>query len=212
MIRSLVLVSLVVLAGCAASPDIPGSSGPTSTAPAPVPVPSKADVTPSAAMNPLYGTWRRMGSCTAFVEAMQGAGLVALIGLVDGKWMAGGVTPAGTDPTAKDYCTGAIEVEHSHFFRPDGQFGSYDELGKQVDDGTYELVGSDAVRLGQVLVRYEIDSTDHLRFTEVTVPSSCTGSRDSASPDSAATPSDCSQDHGWALSAFYPGAYERVPS
>jgi hypothetical protein len=31
-------------------------------------------------------------------------------------------------------------VEHSHFFTTDGQFGSYDELGAQVDNGDYEIV------------------------------------------------------------------------
>jgi hypothetical protein len=211
MIRASFIASVLLLAGCAGWPGVSQSAGLESLSPSTVAAASASSPTPSAVADPLFGTWRRTGSFATFVEAMQGAELTSLIGLTDGKWMAGGVTPTGTDPSAKDYCVGATEVEHSHFFRSDGQFGSYDEKGNQVDDGPYELVGNDTIHFGQVVVRYQIDASDHLWFTDVSIPS-CTGATYSSGSADPASPGDCSQDHGWAISAFYPGDYERVPS
>jgi hypothetical protein len=130
---------------------------------------------------------------------MRAAGLVDLVGLTDGKWMAGGVTPRGTDATSTDYCGGAAAVEHSHFFTADGRFGSYDENGNVVDDGTYAIQGKDTFVIGRVSVRFHIDATGHLGFLDITMADPC------ASADT-----DCRADHGWAISAFYPGDYERV--
>jgi hypothetical protein len=40
----------------------------------------------------------------------------------------------------KHPCQGAVPQMHSHFFTADGQFGSKDHQGDQVDDGTYKIV------------------------------------------------------------------------
>jgi len=150
---------------------------------------------------------------------MDAAGLIDLVGTVDDKWMGGGITPGGTDPTAADYCRGATAVVHSHFFTPDGRFGSYDENGQQVDDGTYELRGDDEIVFGKslasattIIVTYRIDATDHLSFLAVSAPECSAG--EAARPPAGSSGvgvATCRWDHGWAISAFYPGSYQRVP-
>jgi hypothetical protein len=41
-------------------------------------------------------------------------------------------------------CRGASARSHAHFFTKDGEFGSLDENGNQVDDGTYRVVTDNA--------------------------------------------------------------------
>ena len=142
---------------------------------------------------------------------MRAAHLTGLIGTTDGKWMAGGVTPHGTDPTAASYCANAVSVVHEHFFRPNLQFGSLDENGQQVDDNSFQLVGANAIRFGVVTVHYQVDAADRLQFTGVTVADPCPKSGFSGATAPPSGGADCTQDHGWAIRAFYPGTYERVP-
>ena len=204
-------------AGPAASPPVASSSAEASPFPSPTGTVQPSS-SPATAPNPLLGTWRRTGSCKAFVGAMDAAGLIDLVGTVDDKWMGGGITPGGTDPTAADYCRGATAVVHSHFFTPDGRFGSYDENGQQVDDGTYELRGDDEIVFGKslasattIIVTYRIDATDHLSFLAVSAPECSAG--EAASPPAGSSGvgvGTCRWEHGWAISAFYPGSYQRV--
>jgi hypothetical protein len=42
----------------------------------------------------------------------------------------------------KNLCQGAKPQIHAHFFTSDGTFGSLDQHGQQVDDGTYQVSGS----------------------------------------------------------------------
>jgi len=80
-------------------------------------------------------------------------------------------TPTGTDKSQLEDpnhpCADAVPMKHSHFFTEDGQFGSRDDAGMQVDDGPYRLVGSDKLVIGgadhEVTFRYEIDG-DTLRL------------------------------------------------
>lgn len=51
-------------------------------------------------------------------------------------------------------CRGAVARKHSHFFTVDGQFGSRDANGKQVDDGPYRLVGANTVVIGDPEVTF----------------------------------------------------------
>ena len=51
---------------------------------------------------------------------------------------------------------GAVAVKHAHFFSPDGQFGSLDQNGQQVDDGTYEVVDDDTMTIGGVEFTYTV--------------------------------------------------------
>lgn len=87
--------------------------------------------------------------------------------------------------------------EHSHFFTADGEFGSLDAEGAQVDDGRYELVDADTLSFashgrgfgydGDILVDFTTDG-DTATFT-VNVPDPCEDA--------------CRLAHGWALSAFF---------
>ena len=83
-----------------------------------------------------------------------------------------GWVPGVDDPGQIDQrhpCRGAVSRKHSHFFTADGQFGSRDAAGEQVDDGQYELVGDDRFVINPgdsdaVTFRYTVTG-DTLRIT-----------------------------------------------
>ena len=87
--------------------------------------------------------------------------------------------------------------EHSHFFTEDGEFGSLDAEGNQVDSGDYAVAHADTLSFashaiefgydGDILVDYRV-SGDSAEF-EVQLSSEC---------DDA-----CLEAHAWALSAFF---------
>jgi len=148
----------------------------------------------AATPNPIVGTWDRANSCTALVRALKGAGLAdhltdALVG--------GGYFSAASQVRPATPCLGAHNKKHSHFFTITHAFGSYDERGRQVDDGDYKLVGpgtlsfpSHAQDFGyKITVRYGITG-GKLAF-RVIVPKPCAGK--------------CRDATTWALSAFYAG-------
>jgi hypothetical protein len=150
------------------------------------------------AASPLVGEWRRVNSCEAFVRAFADAGLEDLAP----EWLVGG----GYFQRRRDIddarpCRGATEVEHSHYFTEDGRFGSYDQNGEQVDHGDYTLLDDTTLTFpthakefgGDITVRYRVQG-DTLAF-EVVAPDPCTGG--------------CRMATAWAISAFYPGAFER---
>jgi len=129
------------------------------------------------------------------LSAFQEAGLAeSQLDWIIGNWVG---DPAG-EVHADDVCEDARPPEeHSHFFTADGQFGSYDAAGEQVDNGNYAVVepgilsfASHAAEFGydgDILVRYTV-SGDSAEF-EVLMPSEC---------DEA-----CSLAHAWAISAFF---------
>jgi len=45
-------------------------------------------------------------------------------------------------------CSGATPQTHSHFFTSTGQFGSVDQNGNQVDDGSYQIINDHTFRIG----------------------------------------------------------------
>ena len=51
-----------------------------------------------------------------------------------------GVSSADQIADPKQPCKGAVPDVHSHFLTADGQFGSKDAQGDQVDDRTYKIV------------------------------------------------------------------------
>jgi hypothetical protein len=98
------------------------------------------------------------------------------------------------DPS--DLCANARPPEeHSHFFTADGQFGSLDAEGNQVDASTYVIVDQDTLSIGSagapsgVLVDYAVEG-DSATF-KVTIPDDCAA--------------DCLEAYAGALSAFYDG-------
>ena len=92
-----------------------------------------------------------------------------------GNGLVPGVDPSTT--TVKDpahVCDHAVQRAHSHFFTADGQFGSKDFNGQQVDDGSYRLEGDDIVVINDQPFHYSIDG-DELTLVPPTVDiSSCT--------------------------------------
>jgi hypothetical protein len=158
-----------------------------------------ATVSRQGARNPLVGTWRRVNSCRRFVRALEDAGIKDQLH----EWLVGGGYFDDSSQIDDVHpCRGAKEVEHSHFFTESGRFGSHDETGAQVDDGDYEIVDKTTVTFpshvrefgGEITVHYRVEGKT-LNFA-VVVPAACTG--------------DCRLATAWAISAFYPGPFERV--
>jgi hypothetical protein len=154
--------------------------------------------TPSPAtevpVSPLVGTWQRVNSCASFVQAFKEAGLIDLAP----EWLVGGGYFTSLDQIdSTDLCKGATEVLHSHFFTVDGGFGSHDEKGRQVDDGSYQIVDERTITFpsSDVTVHFSIEGNTVM--FEVVVPDPCVSS--------------CRNNTAWALSAFYPGPFQRVP-
>ena len=195
----------IILAACGASTPtpIPATQAPIATeaistateiAPTntlqPAPTPSATEVPAS----PLVGTWQRVNSCASFVQAFKEAGLIDLAP----EWLVGAGYFTSLDQIdSTNLCKGATEVLHSHFFTANGGFGSHDEKGRQVDNGSYQIVDNRTINFpsSDVTVRFSIEG-DTLMF-EVVVPEPCVGS--------------CREANAWALSAFYPGPFQRVP-
>jgi hypothetical protein len=97
------------------------------------------------------------------VRAADAQGLSAIAPAIVGDYF-----PNSTyeELAAKDtLCSGAKPQQHSHFFTTDGFFGSLDQHENQVDDGTYTIVDSDTIRIGDDAVfDYRIDGAT-LRLT-----------------------------------------------
>jgi hypothetical protein len=148
----------------------------------------------AATPNPIVGAWARVNSCTALVRAIKSAGLTDH--LID-TLVGGGYFSAASEVRPATPCLGAHNKKHSHFFTSMHAFGSYDERGKQVDDGDYKLVApgtlsfpSHAKEFGyKITVHYGL-SGGKLAF-RVIVSKPC--------------PGNCRDATAWALSAFYAG-------
>lgn len=99
----------------------------------------------AAKSSPLVGRWQTVRTCQDIVGALQAAGLRSLA-----PGMVGDYFPNETPQhlaKKKNLCQGAKPQTHSHFFTADGAFGSVDQHGEQVDDGTYQVNGS-TLKLG----------------------------------------------------------------
>lgn len=189
----------MILAACGAStPSTVPATEAVSTATVTIPTNSPESTATTSAtevpVSPLVGEWQRVNSCASFVQAFKEAGLIDLAP----EWLVGGGYFTSLDQIdSTDLCKGATEVVHSHFFTANGGFGSHDEKGRQVDDGSYQIVDNRTIIFppNDVTVHFSIED-DALMF-EVVVPNPCVGS--------------CREVNAWALSAFYPGPFQRVP-
>jgi hypothetical protein len=118
--------------------------------------------TPQATSSPrpasIVGRWELSRTCQGIVEALDQAGLGELAPSIVGEYFPG----QNTKQLARkaDVCAGAKPERHSHFFTADGQFGSVDLHGEQVDDAPYSVVDDDTLRLslefGDETYRYRI--------------------------------------------------------
>ena len=73
------------------------------------------------------------------MAALQAAGLEKWIVEVAAGFIPGAEGPEAVEDPA-DPCRDSVPLRHSHFFTADGQFGSRDQDGNEVDDGTYQIV------------------------------------------------------------------------
>jgi len=195
-ITLLVTAIAIILAACAA-PATEAVPTETEIAPTNTPQPTPTTSATEVPVSPLVGEWQRVNSCASFVQAFKEAGLIDLAP----EWLVGNYFTSMEQIDDADICKGATEVLHSHFFTANGGFGSRDEKGRQVDDGSYQIVDDRTITFPQedgglpITVHFSIEG-DTLMF-EVVVPDPCVGS--------------CRNNTAWALSAFYPGPFQRVP-
>ncbi|HUR74776.1 MAG TPA: hypothetical protein VMZ00_10915 [Sporichthya sp.] len=174
-----VIGALCLLAACGGSDQ--ASPGPD---PAASPTPSAA-----AALPELVGEWQRVQQCSELVTAFRSAGLGdAVLDSIAGDGWIPGVTDAKQIKDPRHPCDGAVSRAHSHFFTEDGQFGSRDANGQQVDDGHYRLVGDSTVVIDKVTFHYVITDHNTIAFTPVLpkCPPAC-------------------DDAAWSVSVAYPG-------
>src|SRR4029078_2088950 len=147
-----VLIALVALLATACTAGPAGSTSPavasTVSASPPQPEPSSSTsgaAPPGEATTGIVGEWVGTHDCRRIVKILFEAGLNEF--LADAIY-GNGLVP-GMDPNTKTVedpryvCDDAVQRAHSHFFTADGQFGSKDFAGQQVDEGAYRLEGED---------------------------------------------------------------------
>ncbi len=80
-------------------------------------------------------------TCDQLVAGLEDAGLGATAPAIVGDFFPG----VSIDELAakEDLCSGAKPQRHFHFFDAAGSFGSIDQHGQQVDDGTYAIEGKE---------------------------------------------------------------------
>jgi hypothetical protein len=122
----------------------------------------------------LVGEWQLERDCREIVRALDEAGFeeFTLEVLAGAEMVPGVVNDPSQFEDPKNPCKGAAPSKHSHFFTADGQFGSRNEFGEQVDEGTYEIVDDDTfVLAGNATFNYQIDG-DTIMFEPV-IPEGC---------------------------------------
>jgi len=128
---------------------------------------------PVAGTGELVGEWLGVLDCARIVEALRGAGFdegVVLESVV-GNGLVPGASSADDLADPADPCADSVPREHGHFFTADGAFGSTDHNGQQVDDGTYEIVGPETVRINGTEFGYSV-SGDTLSLVSL-APEGC---------------------------------------
>lgn len=174
-----ILLALVVTSGCAGSPGTEGTE-----------TPREPGTTPK--LEPLVGTWERVTRCEELVSALEQFGLEDwTLEFIAGNGFVPGVTSADQISDPADPCEGAVPREHSHFFTPEGEFGSLDWNGEQVDDGTYEIIDDQTF----VVSKESPDVTFHYTIQHDTI------TFDPVIPDCAPVCFEAA----WSVSVAYPG-------
>jgi hypothetical protein len=157
----------------------------------------------SARLDPassLVGTWQRVIRCKELVRALEKAGLEeSVLEAVVGTGFLPGVTSPDQIADPRHPCEGAVAQLHAHFFTADGQFGSLDGDGNQVDEGTYTIVDDTLVMPygfeegPPILVMFHLRiHRDWVRFYPV-IPSDCS------------TSSRCLEAAVWSVSVAFTG-------
>ncbi len=171
---------LVLVPGCGSASDQTESNSSSNSSASP----------PEVAIDPeLVGEWQRFQQCQELVDALTAVGLESAVleSVAGDGWIPGVSNPAQIqDPTHP--CVGAVGRNHSHFFTADGEFGSRDANGQQVDDDQYKIIGEGTMEIGAVTFHYTITDNDTIAFDPVI-------------PDCAPT---CFEAQ-WSVAVAYPG-------
>ena len=137
-----------------------GLVGPMAAA---APAAATATTLSTAVGGSLVGTWERVTKCKELVHALEKAGLDQFVlDNVVGNGFLPGVTSPDQIADPKHPCKGAVPRVHAHFFTADGQFGSLDFTGQQVDAGVYTIIEPGTV----VIDNGDFRATFHYRFTD----------------------------------------------
>ncbi len=159
----IVLVLVGLVAGCG-SDDQEGADRPPAT---PQATSTRAG-TPEQP-NSLVGRWELRRTCDGIVKALDKARLGSLAPSTIGDYFPD-QTPKELARKA-DVCQGAKPQQHSHFFTAEGEFGSLDQHGEQVDGQPYQVIDSRTLRLdteiGPETYRYRIADGKHLTLDPV---------------------------------------------
>jgi hypothetical protein len=107
----------------------------------------------AAKSSPIVGRWQTIRTCQGLVVALKSVGLEPLAPGVVGDYFPG-KTPQQL-AQKQNLCEGAKPQAHGHFFTSDGKFGSLDQHGEQVDEGTYQVTGS-TLKIGEGSFRFRI--------------------------------------------------------
>jgi hypothetical protein len=180
---AMICLPLLLMAGCS-STDKDSAREQTT----PKTTPTSTPTSPSPAASALVGEWQRLQKCSELEQVMTKAGLHdVLLEFIAGDGWIPDVTKVSQikDPTHP--CVGSVDRTHSHFFTADGQFGSRDANGQQVDDGQYQVVG-DAFVIDSVTFHYTITDSDTLSIT----------------PETPGCAPSCFE-AGWSISVAFPG-------
>ena len=178
---------LLLLAGCGGD-DKPAAEA-TSTD-----TPTETSGSSPSPTTTIVGTWQRVTTCEERLSALDDAGLdeFAVAHAAGEGWIPGVTSPEDIKDPAHP-CNGAIPLRHGHFFTEDGLFGSTDDQGDQVDDGTYRVLDEDTIvvekEFGDVTFNYRIQDDGTMLL-------------DPVMPECAKNGCFAAQ---WAVSVAYPG-------
>jgi hypothetical protein len=147
----------VLVAGCTSS-DAGNSSADAGTASPSAAARPSPSVEPAPA-SPIVGLWEQTHTCAQLVGALQDNGLAALAPAVVGDYFPD-TSPEQLARKGDRICDGAEPQRHAHFFTEAGGFGSVDQNGEQVDDGTYEVVDAHTLLINEGTFTYRIRGGD----------------------------------------------------
>jgi hypothetical protein len=189
MFAGLTVVMMLVV-GCSSSDSATKPTSPPSNTSSTTPRPG----TNTPASGGLVGKWSTRNVCRSELRAFRQAGLSDLAR----EWVAGAEYPGASATKVaadRDPCLGATPMIHSHTFDHDGSFASYDQNGRQVDDGKYVAVDDHTFTLGDppVRVRYKIIGS---KATFTVSPALCKSK-------------SCREAYAHVISAFFPATYTK---
>jgi hypothetical protein len=126
----------------------------------------------------IVGEWERETTCAELVQGLRDAGMDEVVDeFVAGNGFIPGISvdePEQID--LNDPCKGAVRRVHSHFFTEDGEFGSRDWKGEDVDFGRYRVMGDRLViskEFPDVTFRFSVEG-DTLTLDPLNIPAGCT--------------------------------------